>query len=257
MSLKSQPEYKSPEFEPMDETANSTETATKTAKEKTMSTTTAKDPAAATAIAIAQAAASSAVAVAKAPIKFVPAFADKENAIPVESVEMWHQAAPAITGEQGVCKHSKKGKLGGSITFLVESYNLRFMVVPGSNDKEAKEKCRNSFDKQHLSGETTTVEDYLNALKAEGYPKATLTTYCDLWGYVVDAEKPEMADPEELVRLQLSSTSSANFGYFCGQRGRAESAGRVAKLDTVVVTAEAQEGRNGSYTNFSFSAPKA
>ena len=263
MSLKSQPEYLAAaafETETTAETTaeTTTETTTKT-KDETMTTNTKQQDAGVVATtAIARAATTpNAVDAYKTPTKFRAAFSDKENNIPVADVEMWHQAAPAITAEQGVCKHSKKGKLGGEIEFLIESYNLRYMAVSGSNDKESKDYCRNSFDKLTLAGEDTLVVDYLNGLKAEGFDKAHLTTYVDVWGYVVGAEKPEYADPEELVRLQLSSTSSANFGYFCGQRGRAESSGRVAKLETIMVMAEAQEGRNGSYTNFSFTAPKA
>ena len=247
MSLRSQPEFEAME----------TETAVQTAtKEETMTTHTVENAASAS-VAATTAIATAAATSVGAPIKYSKAFATKENAIPVEDVEMWHPAAPYITGEQGAAKHSKKGKIGTTLTFLVESFNLRFLVVPGSNDKEAREKCRNSFDKKTISGDTTLVADYIEALKAEGYPKAHLETYVDLWGYVLKSDKEGVEDPDELVRVQLSKTSSQNFGYFCGQRGRAESSGKVPKLETVQITAESQEGSSGSYTNFSFAAPKA
>lgn len=256
--LKSQPEF---------ESQDDTETAT-TTKEKTVTqqapTAPTVDKAAiaaglAAATAIAKAATGTAVAEPKAPIKYRKAFEEKANAIPIEDIEQWQLAAPAVTAEQGKAKHSKKGPIGDKFHLRVESFNMRYLAVPGVNDKEAKDKVRNSYDKITISGEPgSSVMDYIDALKAEGYPKAHLEPYVDLWGYITwDAKNGVIADDDqELVRVQLSKTSSANFAYFCGQRGRPESEGKVAKLEVVEITADAQEGKSGSYTNYSFSAPK-
>ena len=255
--LKSQPEF---------ESQDDTTTETATTKEKTVTKEApAVDKAAiaaglAAATAIAKAATGTAVGEAKAPIKYRKAFEEKDNAIPIEDVEQWQLAAPAVTAEQGKAKHSKKGPIGDKFHLRVESFNMRYLAVPGVNDKEAKDKVRNSYDKLTISGEPgSSVMDYIDALKAEGYPKAHLEPYVDLWGYITwDAKNGTIGDEDqELVRVQLSKTSSANFAYFCGQRGRPESEGKVAKLEIVEITADAQEGKSGSYTNYSFSAPKA
>lgn len=192
------------------------------------------------------------------PSKFYAAFSDKEEAIAIAQVEQWKMAAPAITGENGAAKHSVLGPLGQKIRLNVESYNLRYMAVPGSNDKEAKDKCRDSYDKETLSGDGTSLQGYIESLKAMGYDKARLETYVDLWGYLTRSDKygDIDEDDQELVRVQLSKTSAANFGYFCGQRGRKESAGKVPKLTVVEIIAVGQTGSAGSYTNFSFAAPK-
>lgn len=248
MSIKNQPEF---------------EAETDTTEEVAMSATTKDNTDAATkaatkaATAIAKAA-TGAVAVAKPRAKYAPSFSDKLNAISIEEVENWKMAAPAITAEQGACKHSKLGTLGLTITLRVESWNYRYMVVPGSKDKEAKDKCRDSYDKVTLSGEGTTVEAYLAALNADGYAMAHVEPYVDLWGYIEHSAKfgDVSDDDEELVRVQLAKTSSSKFGYFCGQRGRKESEGKVAKLESILITAVPQEGKNGSYTNFDFSVPK-
>ena len=255
--LKSQPE-----FESQDDTT--TETATTKEKTVTQQAPTVDKAAVAAglaaATAIAKAATGTAVGEAKAPIKYRKAFEEKDNAIPIEDVEQWQLAAPAVTAEQGKAKHSKKGPIGDKFHLRVESFNMRYLAVPGVNDKEAKDKVRNSYDKLTISGEPgSSVMDYIDALKAEGYPKAHLEPYVDLWGYITwSAKNGTIADEDqELVRVQLSKTSSANFAYFCGQRGRPESEGKVAKLEIVEITADAQEGKSGSYTNYSFSAPKA
>ncbi len=255
--LKSQPE-----FESQDDTT--TETATTKEKTVTKEAPTVDKAAIAAGLAaatsIAKAATGTAVGEAKAPIKYRKAFEEKANAITIEDVEQWQLAAPAVTAEQGKAKHSKKGPIGDKFHLRVESFNMRYLAVPGVNDKEAKDKVRNSYDKLTISGEPgSSVMDYIDALKAEGYPKAHLEPYVDLWGYITwDAKNGTIADEDqELVRVQLSKTSSANFAYFCGQRGRPESEGKVAKLEIVEITADAQEGKSGSYTNYSFSAPKA
>ena len=257
--LKSQPEFESQD----DDTATTTTTKEKTVTQQAPTVdkaAIAAGLAAATATAIAKAATGTAVAEPKAPIKYRKAFEEKANAIPIEDIEQWQLAAPAVTAEQGKAKHSKKGPIGDKFHLRVESFNMRYLAVPGVNDKEAKDKVRNSYDKLTISGEPgSSVMDYIDALKAEGYPKAHLEPYVDLWGYITwDAKSGTIADEDqELVRVQLSKTSSANFAYFCGQRGRPESEGKVAKLEVVEITADAQEGKSGSYTNYSFSAPKS
>ena len=128
MSIKNQPEF---------------EAETDTTEEVAMSATTKDNTDAATkaatkaATAIAKAA-TGAVAVAKPRAKYAPSFSDKLNAISIEEVENWKMAAPAITAEQGACKHSKLGTLGLTITLRVESWNYRYMVVPGFDEPFAQ-----------------------------------------------------------------------------------------------------------------------
>jgi hypothetical protein len=189
----------------------------------------------------------------------IKAFHDKELAIPIEDVRQWFMPSPSITSVSGGCKHSTKGSLGKSFVFQIDSYNVRFLAVPGSNDKEAKMLVRNSYDKINLDDGSGTLKDYIDGLKAQGYTKAHVAEYCDLWGRVTWSEKFGATDPNDDewdARVQLSSTSANNFNYFCGKRGKAQSAGLVPVLDCVEITAVSLEGKSGDYTNFSFSAPK-
>ena len=236
-----------PEFEQMEETI------TKAADVVQETIAAAKELSKVGSTAIAAAQSSAAVAVAATKTSNA-AFLDKFNSIPVEEIEQWGIAAPAVTGEQGACKHSKLGSLGESITFALDSYNLRWMVTPGSMDKEAKEKLRFSYDKVHLSQSNVKVEDYLEELRQQGYTKASLEPYMDLWGYI---EKSSKGTPksDELTRIQLSKTSMSNFGYFCAQRGRLEFTRKLPPIESVVITAQSLDGKSGSYTNFAFSAP--
>ena len=260
--LKSQPE-----FESQDDTTTETTTATKEkagTKEAPAVDKAAIAAGLAAATAIAKAAtgtaAGTAVVPAKAPLKYRKAFEEKENAYPLADVMLWFQASPSITHTSGCAKHSKKGSLGTKFVVHVDSYNMRFLAVPGSNDKEAKSKVRNSYDKKTIVDDGSDLQDYVDALKAEGYAKAHVEPYVDLWGRVVWSEKFGTVAPDDDswdVRVQLSKTSASNFGYFQGKRGRAESEGRVGVLEDVEVTAVALEGKSGDYTNFDFAAPKA
>jgi hypothetical protein len=143
--------------------------------------------------------------------------------------------------------------------FQIDSYNVRFLAVPGSNDKEAKLLVRNSYDKINLDDGSGSLQDYVEGLKAQGYTKAHVAEYCDLWGRVVWSEKFGLTDPKDEswdARVQLSATSAKNFNYFCGRRGKLEASGDAPPLEAVEITAVALEGKSGDYTNFSFSAPK-
>jgi hypothetical protein len=189
----------------------------------------------------------------------IKAFHDKELAIPIEDVRQWFMPSPSITSVSGSAKHSAKGSLGKSFVFQLDSYNVRFLAVPGSNDKEAKMLVRNSYDKINLDDGSGTLKDYIEALKAQGYTKAHVAEYCDLWGRVTWSEKFGPTDPNDDewdARVQLSATSANNFNYFCGKRGKLQSSGLAPVLDCVEITAVTLEGKSGDYTNFSFSAPK-
>jgi hypothetical protein len=212
-------------------------------------------PAASTEVAPAQT--NTAVGAVRPPL--IKAFHDKELAIPIEDVRQWFMPSPSITSVSGGCKHSTKGSLGKSFVFQIDSYNVRFLAVPGSNDKEAKMLVRNSYDKINLDDGSGTLKDYVESLKAQGYSKAHVAEYCDLWGRVVWSEKFGATDPNDDewdARVQLSSTSANNFNYFCGKRGKLQSSGVAPVLDCVEITAVTLEGKSGDYTNFSFSAPK-
>lgn len=244
MGLREQPEYNAPEFEPMPSDL------------EVPAGMAAEDEEMAKAAATAAITKASSTAVGAVRPRLTKAFADKELAIPIDDVRQWFIPSPSITSVSGGCKHSEKGSLGARIVFEIDSYNVRFLVVPGVNDQEAKKLCRNSYDKVNLD-EGGSVEAYLQSLLAQGYTKANVAEYCDLWGRVVWSEKYGVSDPSQDwdCRVQLSKTSASNFNYFCGKHGRLETAGLVPKLQTIEITATAKSGKTGDYTNFSFGPP--
>ena len=255
MSLKSQPEFASaPAFEPMDDAATMTETTT---SEETMNTTTQDQAAAGVAAATAIAKAATTAVGAPAP-KFAVAFADKNNVFDTSTVEGLALAAPALKGEQGSVFKGEKD-LGSEIHLEMISFNHRWVIGTGEQDAEAKEFFKISYDKETLSGDGTSVQAYVESLKAQGFSKTKVSPYLDIWGFLVWSEKEGDVDVEqrEIVRLQCSQTSLGAFTAFATTRGLLESKGVAKPIDVIGVRAMKRVSGSNKFTNFEFFAPKA
>ena len=255
MGLKSQPEFEQMETETMN--AATVETTT---KEEAMNTNTADNTASASVqatTAIATAAASSAVVAGSAPTKFKVAFADRNNVFDTATVEGLALAAPAAKGEQGSVFVGEVD-LGSKVRFELISFNHRWTVGTGETDSESKEKFRVSLDGKTLSGTGDSLADYVESLKAEGYSKAKVSPYLDLWGFVTWSEKNGdiPADSHELCRVQCSQTSMGAFTAFATTRGLLESKGIAQPIDVIEIHAEKRVSGTNKYTNFSFHVPK-
>ena len=92
--------------------------------------------------------------------KFSKAFAEFENMLDTMTVGSLSLAAPRIKGEQGSMFLDDKD-LGDTIHFELVSYNARWAIGSGENDKEAKDYFRVSYDNKTL----TTGEDVADALE--------------------------------------------------------------------------------------------
>lgn len=251
MALKNQPE-----FEPMTDTATDT-------KEPVMTTETplTDQDAAATkaATAIAKAATSSTeVAVAAPKTKFAVAFSDKNGVFDTATVEGLSLAAPALKGEQGSIFKGDVD-MGEMIQFELISFNHRWVVGSGEDDKEAKDYFRVSYDNKTLSNGGGDLHDYVEALKAQGFNKAKVSPYLDVWGFVTKSGKlgDIPVDQRELCRLQCSQTSLGAFTAFATTRGLLESKGMAKPIEVIEVHAEKRVSGANRYTNFSFHVPKA
>lgn len=198
-------------------------------------------------------AASTAVGQAK---RFSKAFSEFENMLDTMTVESLSLAAPRIKGEQGSMFLGDKD-LGDTIHFELVSYNARWVIGSGENDKEAKDYFRVSYDNKTLTtGED--VADYLESLKAQGFKKAKKSPYLDVWGFVTWSAKNGTIDVEsrQLACLQCSQTSLGAFMAFATTRGLLMKAGLVEELSTIEVKALKQVNGTNKYTNFGFAAPK-
>lgn len=233
MGLKNQPEFE------QEETNSNTATAT------------VEKPAPAS---VPARAASTAVGQAK---KFSKAFSEFENMLDTMTVESLSLAAPRIKGEQGSMFLGDKD-LGDTIHFELVSYNARWVIGSGENDKEAKDYFRVSYDNKTLANTGEDAAAYLESLKAQGFKKAKKSPYLDVWGFVTWSAKSGPIDVEsrQLACLQCSQTSLGAFMAFATTRGLLMKAGLVEELSTIEVKALKQVNGTNKYTNFGFAAPK-
>lgn len=231
-----------PEFEPMESLENDKAAAEAAAKAATSAITKAAGGALSTNV----------------DVKFTVAFKEKNNVFDTSTVEGLSLAAPRIKGEQGSLFMGQED-LGSEIQFELISFNHRWAIGTGEDDKEAKDYFKVSYDNLTLSGETTLISDYLESLKAQGFKKAKKSPYMDLWGFVTWSKaKGEIpVDERQLACLQCSQTSMGAFTAFSTTRGLLESKGLAKPMDTIEVHAEKRVSGTNRYTNFSFFVPKA
>lgn len=190
---------------------------------------------------------------------FEPAFKDKCGVFDTATVEGLAMSAPRIKGEQGALFLGQED-LGDVIEFELVSFNHRWALGSGENDKEARDYFRVSYDNTTISGDGTLISDYMDDLKSKGFKRAKKSPYLDLWGFVVWSKNKGAipVDERKLVCLQCSQTSMGAFTGFATTRGLLESKGVAKPIDVIEVHAEKKmNSKQDKYTNFSFFVPKA
>lgn len=190
---------------------------------------------------------------------FEPAFKDKCGVFDTATVEGLAMSAPRIKGEQGALFLGQED-LGDVIEFELVSFNHRWALGSGENDKEARDYFRVSYDNTTISGDGTLISDYMDDLKSKGFKRAKKSPYLDLWGFVVWSKNKGAipVDERQLVCLQCSQTSMGAFTGFATTRGLLESKGVAKPIDVIGVHAEKKmNSKQDKYTNFSFFVPKA
>lgn len=265
MALKDQKEYKSaatpaatPAFEADPEVGTTVDTtaAEATVAEASVDEQANADVAATKAIAKA---ATTGTAVGAVRPKLNVAFAGHKDAFDTDTVSALSLATPRITGEQGSLYKNRTTKLGVTVRLEVVSWNYRWALGCGEDkmNDEMKQLFRVSYDNVTVDGEECTVADYIESLKAQGYPKAKVSPYGDLFGYITAIDGKEIPEDErELVLMQLSATSLGNFTAFCVSRGLLESRGTVSPSDFIDISADARTKGSNAFTVMTFKAVK-
>lgn len=205
-----------------------------------------------------------AVGAARAPAKFPPIYADKQDAFDIETVVGLSMAVERVKAEQGAC-YIGNDSLGTRCHVEIISWNYRWILSPGLQSKdpgyeESKQYLANTYDNQTVYGKDVTVEEYLQDLKeTHAYDKANKSMYIDLFGMLTWTEKKGDIPEEErkMVVVQLSQTSAGQFAAFCQTQGVLVAKGVVKNVsDVVEIEAVARTKGTNKYTNFSFHAAK-
>lgn len=237
-SLKTQPEFES-----------QTDTAT---KENTMHATTEHNQAAASVAATTAIAKAASTAVGSVG-KFAIAYAELNGVFDNATVEGLALATPRIKAEQGSLFKGEED-LGGAIRIEPISFNHRWTISTGETDTESKEFFRVTYDKQ-TTNKGENVEDYIASLKAQGFDKAEMSPYMDIFGLIVWSEKKGEVEPE-LVCLQAAKVSTGKWSAFCATQGILVSRGLAEQASVVEVYAEKLTSGSNKYTAMNFRRPK-
>lgn len=192
----------------------------------------------------------SATQVAKPIAKFVPALTEFQNAIPLETIEgMGVGGLPKIVADLGGFMMDGDKPLGNQIKLQLLSWNVKHVIITGSQDKEAGEFFKVSYDGENLVG-GGSVDEYINWLKnVKGYEKAGKKQYIDLWGYLTAANGKDLAEDDcKTVNVQVAPYSCSKFHAFQLDLGIRQARGQQVS-DVIVLNAE--RGKMGS-NNFGY-----
>lgn len=190
-----------------------------------------------------------------APSRFVPALTDLQNAIPLDTIEgMGVGGLPRITVDLGGFSIDGDKPLGTQVKVQLLSWNVKYALTSGSNDAEAKDTYRVSYDGVNLVG-GGNADEYLHWLKTvKGYDKAAKKQYIDLWAFLLEANgKPLPADEQKVVNIQVAPFSVSKFHGFQMELGVRQARGMQVS-DMLYLNAE--RGKMGA-NNFGYITFKA
>ena len=181
-------------------------------------------------------------------------FLELQNVIDVDQVRsIGVGTVPKVTADLGGAVIDKR-ELGKSIVIDLVSFNDRWSIHPGTDDDETVSYMRTSYDGETLENETMTAKEYLEHLKAEGFDKAAMKKYCDIWGTLESCENegviPE--DERELVQVQLSPQSLKQWNGFQINQGLLAARG-IQPTTRIKLTQERGESNSRKFGYFKFS----
>lgn len=149
-----------------------------------------------------------------------------QNAIPTEELApMGVGVFPRITAALGgFVVNKNEAKLGTRIRVEVLSWNYIWLITTGEqNNTEANKLIRTSYDNRTIKDGSGTVEDYVKALKADGYDKTEVKQYIEVYVNLTAYEEKkdktfvvvEVPDDEQKIyQISLSPQSVGQWGKY-------------------------------------------
>ena len=153
--------------------------------------------------------------------------------------ELTFGSIPRYTASNGQVMDGDKKPVGSWIQIEPVSWNYTYMMAPGSNDEEAKEYLKFSYDGEMCTDGSMTLQQALKEAQEAGYDKAAIKKYIELFGIVLSAEKLQDDSPamNKLAMLSLSPESVKAWNGFKVQAAVQIKMGRMNPEDMRVVTA--------------------
>lgn len=189
--------------------------------------------------------------------RYVPAYTTYANVISPEDIEAIGSGTfPRVTCDVGGAQLDKREELGKVIKLELVSWNYRYVVTTGAktDDSEANALVRFSYDGETISGTGQKIAEYIAFLKMEGYDKANVKTYLELWGNL-SAKNGQDISPEtrQMVQVQLSPQSVNQFKRFQLEKGMKISRGFCEEDPMITLTVEKKTIAPNSFGIFVFS----
>lgn len=189
---------------------------------------------------------------------FQAAFQEQDNFLSIVDVQELALAAPTIKGEQGSFFIGTQ-ELGDEIRVELISFNPRWAIGCGEDNKESKDFFRVSYDGKTVHGEGTSIEDYMDDLRVQGFNNPKMSLYKDIWVLLTWSKigGEVAAEDQQITRLQASQTSAGAFNAFAKTQGLLESKGIRKASPYFGVRAMKRAKGDNKYTNFEFFTLKA
>ena len=146
-----------------------------------------------------------------------------QNAIPTSELEnLGIGVFPRITVGLDGFSRDKTKELGKKIAIEVLSWSYVWLVTTGEqNNDEANKLIRTSYDGANLKGGEGSVAEYVKYLKSEGYDKAAVKQYAEVYANLAWSETlgDIKADEQEIVQVSLSPQSVGQWGRYLLESG--------------------------------------
>lgn len=190
--------------------------------------------------------------------KFSAALTELEYALSLEDVRsLGTGTLPKLVADRAGFELDGKN-YGDYVDFQIVSHNRRWLVSAGIDGDEGKKLLRTSYDQETLEDETMSLNEYIEHLKEEGYEKASVREYVDLWGFVVNSEKlgeidEDSDDAFDLIQVQLSPQSVRSFKGFQARAGVRAAMTKKPVDSKVRLTIERREYDGNKYASIKFS----
>lgn len=163
-----------------------------------------------------------------------------QNAIPPAELENLGMGVfPRITVGLDGFSRDKTKELGKKIAIEVLSWSYVWLVTAGEQNDEANKLIRSSYDGKNLKAGEGSIEDYLKYLKSEGYDKAAVKQYAEVYANIVWAEAlgDIASDQQEIVQVSLSPQSVGQWGRYMLEAGLRRAKG-IEDSNVVTLTQE-------------------
>ena len=163
-----------------------------------------------------------------------------QNAIPTTELEnLGIGVFPRITVGLDGFSRDKTKELGKKIAIEVLSWSYVWLVTAGEQGDEANKLIRTSYDGKELKGGEGSVADYVKWLKEEGYDKAQVKQYAELYANLIWSEVggDVASDEQEIVQVSLSPQTVGQWGRFMLESGLRRAKG-VDDSNVVTLTQE-------------------